>query len=55
MLLIIHIAMRYNIWFRAFFKDVRVTGEDIISGGPGEVPVGKSGGGGEGCRPKISE
>jgi hypothetical protein len=26
--------MRYNIWFRA--------GEDIISGGPGEVPVGKS-------------
>ena len=33
--------MRYNIWFRAFSEGC-VTGEDIISGGPGEVPVGKS-------------
>jgi hypothetical protein len=32
--------MRYNIWFRASFKDV--TGGDIFSGGPGEVPIGKS-------------
>jgi hypothetical protein len=34
--------MRYNIWFRAFFKDMFFHVEDIISGGPGEVPVGKS-------------
>ena len=28
--------------FRASFKDACVTGEDIFSGGPGEVPVSKS-------------
>jgi hypothetical protein len=44
--------------------EVPKTGEDIISGGPGEVPVGKSvsravasmySWGGGGGRPKISE
>jgi hypothetical protein len=28
--------------FRASFKDACVSGEDIFSGGPGEVPVSKS-------------